>query len=551
MFRAVGAQRRIVFAIYLMEILMIAALGVGLGLVLGLGLPWIGWQFLGSAVPIPVRFSVTSSTVGVAAAYGFLVSLAFVLWPLGRVDQIRPAMLFRDAIAPERSLPRPAILVAILFVLGGLVALTVYGTGQRMIALGFLAGIGVLFGVFLALAWLIGLIAQRAPRLGSAEFVLAVRNLSGPGSLTQAIVLSLGTGLSLLVAVTLTDASLVGELTTQLPAKAPSFYFLDVNKNAAPAFKAKVQSVAPESSLRDAPMLRGRIITLRGVRVDKIEAPADSAWVLNGDRGLTFADVVPAGSKIVEGDWWGENYNGPPLVTFEGEIARGLGLKIGDEVTVNVLGRPITATIANFREVNWGSLSINFVLVYSPNTLQAAPFNYLFTLTYPEAPTLADEAKMLRVIGEAFPEVTAIRVKDAIDAAGLILERIMLAIRFVGGLTLLVGAVVLAGAITTSQRRRTQQAVLLKTLGATRWRILRAGFYEFAVLGLCVSAVGVVLGTLAAWVMARFVMDISFVFSGIAVVEALVLALSLTGVLGALSLRQVLKAPVAPHLRAV
>ncbi|MGI9407064.1 MAG: ABC transporter permease [Hyphomicrobiaceae bacterium] len=548
-FQAIGAGRRMIFLVYLAEILMIAALGIGLGLLFGLGLPYLGWQFAGASVPIPVQFTIQPKTLLIAASYGFLVSLAFVLWPLGRIDQVRPAVLFRDTVAPERNRPQPAILAVIAVVLGVLVLLTVVGNERPMIAMAFFGGIAALFAIFAGLAWLIRWAARRVPRPRSPEFALAVRNLSGPGSLTQAIVLSLGTGLSLLVAVTLTDASLVGELTTRLPDKAPSFYFLDVNKSSADAFRAEIGKAAPGASLRQAPMLRGRIVTLGGVPSDKITAPPESRWVLNGDRGLTFATTVPEGSRLVEGTWWAEDYSGEPLVSFEAAIARGLGLKIGDEVTVNVLGRPVTAKIANLREVNWGSLSINFVLVYSPNTLQAAPYNYLLTLAYDTPPSLADEARVLRAVGTAFPAVTAIRVRDAIDAVAKILERVMLAIRGLGGLTLLVGAVVLAGAITTSQRRRTGQAVLLKTLGATRRRVLASGLYEFLILGLCVSLVAVLLGALAAWAITTFAMDVTFHFAPVAVLEALILALGLTLLLGGFSLRRILAARPVPYLR--
>ncbi|MEL7543803.1 MAG: FtsX-like permease family protein, partial [Pseudomonadota bacterium] len=222
---------------------------------------------------------------------------------------------------------------------------------------------------------------------------------------------------------------------------------------------------------------------------------------------------------------------------------------VGVPGKVNVLGRPITATIANLRKVDWGTLSINFVLIYSPNTLAAAPFNYLYTLTFPGTPTLKDEVQVLSAVGTAHPDVTALRVRDAIDAAAGLLDRILTAIRGIGGLTLLIGAVVLAGAITTTQRRRIQQAVLLKTIGATPRRVLWTGMLEFALLAAAVSLVAVVLGTLAAWAVTTKVMDVGFTFSGWAVVEAIAIAVLLTLALGAVSLWRVLRAPPVPYLR--
>ena len=203
-----------------------------------------------------------------------------------------------------------------------------------------------------------------------------------------------------------------------------------------------------------------------------MKATPETQWVLTGDRGLSYSETVPEGSVVVAGQWWPPNYDGEPLVSFEAAIAKGLGLKVGDTVTVNVLGRNVTARITNLREVKWETLSLNFVMVFSPNTLIGAPHNLLATITLPKDAPLAAEARLAQQIGREFPATTAIRVKDAIDAFSVIFNRIMVAVRAAGSVTLVAGALVLAGALATAQRRRIQQAVILKTLGATRRRIL-------------------------------------------------------------------------------
>src|SRR5690606_39485376 len=119
----------------------------------------------------------------------------------------------------------------------------------------------------------------------------------------------------------------------------------------------------------------------------------EGAWVLRGDRGITYARNVPENSTLSQGEWWLDGYDGEPLVSFAAQEGRELGLKLGDTVTVNVLGRNITARIASFREVQWESLAINFVMVFSPNTFAGAPHSWLATLSDPEA-TPAEEAKV-------------------------------------------------------------------------------------------------------------------------------------------------------------
>ena len=185
------------------------------------------------------------------------------------------------------------------------------------------------------------------PRPKTPELALALGNIGGPGSLTRAVVLSLGAGLSLLVAVALANTAIVAEFVERLPANAPSYYVLDITKSEWPAFTQAVHKQQPLAKIADAPMLRGRLVALGGIPVEQMKAPPEAQWVLNGDRGLTFADEVPQGSKVVAGTWWGKDYAGEPLVSFEVELARKLGLKIGDSVTVNVLGRNITARVSN------------------------------------------------------------------------------------------------------------------------------------------------------------------------------------------------------------
>ena len=363
------------------------------------------------------------------------------------------------------------------------------------------------------------------------------------------MVLSLGAGLSLLVTVALVDRSIVAELTERLPEESPSYFVLDVKRSESEAFHALIDREAPAASIREAPMLRGRLVKLGDRLAETVKAPPEVQWVLNGDRGLTYSQGVPDGSTVVAGQWWPADYAGEPLVSFEADIAKGLGLKIGDMVTVNVLGRNVSARIANLREVKWESLALNFVLVFSPNTLTGAPHNLLVTVTLPKDVPLAAEARLAQQIGRAFPASTAIRVKDAIDAFNVVFNRVMIAVRSAGSVTLLAGALVLAGALATAQRRRIQQAVILKTLGATSRRILLSHLAEYLVLALLTAFISLLIGSLAAWITVSRVMDIEFTFSIRAAAEATLAAIALVAIFGGFGTWRVLRARPVPYLR--
>src|SRR5262249_53002141 len=229
--------------------------------------------------------------------------------------------------------------------------------------------------------------------------------------------------------------------------KAPSFYFIDIRSADADLFDDFIRRNAPGATLERVPMLRGRIMSANGIKADDIKAQPNAAWVLQSDRGITFATEVPRGSTVVKGDWWPADYHGPPLVSFENKIADGLGLKIGDPIVVNVLGRNITAQIANLRAVHWENLGINFVLVFSPNAFAGAPHTDIATLAYPGGGTVQQEPALLKSVSDAFPSITAVRVKDAIEAVGEIVGNLVIAVRGASLVALVAAMLVLGGAL--------------------------------------------------------------------------------------------------------
>lgn len=219
---------------------------------------------------------------------------------------------------------------------------------------------------------------------------------------------------------------------------------------------------------------------------------------------------MPQGSRVVEGEWWRPDYDGPPLVSFEKKIAEGLGLKVGDEIVVNALGRDVTARIANLRELDWQSLGINFVLVYSPGAFRGAPVMHLATLAYPAGGTVAEEAAMLKGVSEEFPSVTTVRVKDALEAVGTLVANLALGVRGASSITLIAAALVLGGALAAGHRHRVYNSVILKTLGASRRQLIAAYALEYALLGLATALFGVAVGSLAAWRVVVDVMNLSY-----------------------------------------
>lgn len=547
--RAIGATGRQIFMAFLTQIMAMAAIGIALGLAAGVAIPVILQTQYAHLLPLPVSMTVTPWSLAAAAGYGLLVALLFSIWPLGRAEQISPAVLFRDEVGNTTGWPSPYIIVATAVLALILGAIAVVSADAPLLAAYFCGALAVVLLVFYALGLAVSLLARKFPRPRVPELALAIGNLGAPGGLTRSIILSLGAGLSLLVAVALTDASLIAELNGKLPENAPDYFVLDIPKAETDKFRGDVLAHVPDAVVQEAPMLRGRLISLGGRSVEDIKAPPDAEWVLQGDRGITYAAEVPEGSRVTAGEWWPADYAGEPLVSFEADLAQLLGLSVGDTVTVNVLGRNITARIANLRELDWDSLSINFVMVFSPNTLAGAPNNMLATIALPDSIDIQQEAVLAKALSQTFPTATVIRVRDAISAFNDIFAKIITAVRIASGVTLLSGALVLAGSLATAQRRRILEAVILKALGATRRRILVSHAIEYLLLGLLTAAFAVALGALGSALALGFIMEVPFIFSARAVFEAVGIALALILLFGGLGTWQVLRARPVPYLR--
>jgi len=549
-FKCLGATSRLVLDVYMIQALMLAVIGIAIGLVLGAFAPVVIATLYEDALPITLAVEPHPVPLIVAALAGLLTMVLFVLWPLGRASRISPAVLMRAHLTEERE--RSALLFAIGSAVAGLslFVLAVAASEERLVTAAISLGILVAFGLLLGFGLLVQRLAVRYRRTKPPAWGLALASIGAPGSLAKSIAVSLGLGLGLLIAVALIHRSLLTEIESHVEIDAPAYYFLDVEPGDLAAFQDTAKTIEPKAKMDNAPMLRGRIVKLNGTSVDEAEVSPDTRWVLAGDRGLTYTDSVPGASTIEEGEWWPKGYDGPPLVSFDGELAKGLGLKLGDNVTVNILGRNVEAKIASMRKIDWESLAINFVMVFSPNTLQGAPHRLVTTLELPKGTTPEIEAKIIQNLAETFPLVTAIKIGDIVDAARTMLGKLMAAIQATAGFTLLIGAAVLAGAVSAGQQRRKYLAVLYKTLGATRGRILTAELLEFGVLGLATSLLAIVIATITAWALCTFAFDIEFVFDVGAALRTIGLALALVLLVGAVTTWRVLSVKAAPYLRA-
>jgi len=547
-FKCLGASGSFVFAVYLIQILIITSIGIALGLVLGAAMPVFAQTALSGILPVSTETVIYPGALMLAAVFGLLTALAFAVLPLGRAREVPATALFREQGFDAGSLPRKrylataAVLVALF---AGLAVLTSY---DRFIASIFLGSIAFAFVVLRLVSILIEMLARRAPKVNSTALRLAIGNIHRPGALTPSVVLSLGLGLALLVTLALIDGNLRREISGSLPERAPNFFFIDVQGAEVDAFVDLLRTEAPNGHIQRVPMLRGRILEFNGVDVQTMNVPPDARWVLRGDRGVTYSDDLPENAVLTEGDWWPAEYSGEPLVSFSAEEAGELGLVVGDTVTVNVLGRNVTARIANLRDVEWESLSINFVMVFSPNTFAGAPHAWLATLSDPDA-SAEEEGNVLRSVTNTFPTVTSVRVKDALDVVNRIVGQLATAIRAAAAIALIASVLVLSGALAAGNRARAHDAVVLKTLGATRRTLIRAFSYEYMILGFATAIFALIAGGIAAWFVVSRIMTLPSHFLPDVAMMTVIGALVLTVGIGLAGTWRVLGQKAAPILR--
>ncbi len=521
--KALGAEGRVIFATYLIQVAMLTAVGVILGLLLGASLPMLAAPLIADQLPIPLTIGLDGRALAEAALYGTLTALLFALWPLARTRAVRAAALFRDLGAERRRWPGWPLALTLIGLAGALCLSAVGLADSRRLALGTLGGIlGALLLLTLA-ALVLRRFARRMGRnaRGRPALRLALAAIGGPREEATAVVLSLGLGLSVLAAVGQIDWNLRGAIARDLPDVAPSYFFVDIQPDQIDGFRARLASDPGVSKEEDAPMLRGVLTRINGQDAEKV---AGKHWVLQGDRGLTYSSEPPPNTRITAGTFWPKDYAGPPQVSFAAEEATEMGLKLGDRITVNVLGRDVEAEITSFREVDFSTAGIGFVMVMNPAALSGAPHSFIATVYADQAA----EATILRDLASAYPNITAIRVRDVIDRVGEALAAIAKATSVAAGVTLLTGLVVLIGAAASGERARIYEAAVMKTLGATRGTMLTSFALRSALMGAAAGAVAVLFGGLAGWAVMYFVMESDFRFEPISAILIVVGGASVT-----------------------
>jgi len=507
--KCIGAPGYLVFRIYMLQVMVLSLLGVLIGEAIGIGAPWLLIEAVKDQLPVKPVYGFYWQPAALAAVFGLLAAATFALWPVAKARDVKAGELFRSRISPPEGRPQRGYVAATVIGILALAVLTIFTANDRYFAYWFVGGALVTVGLLRGGAQVVMKLARRIRPAIAVLLRLAQANLYRRGAATPGIVTSLGLGLTVLVAITLIEGNMSRQIEERLPDRAPAFFFIDIQPDQTQAFDQAVTGVEGTSGYRRVPSLRGRIVKIDGVPVEEATVAPESGWAIRGDRALTYAvHEEEVASKVTAGTWWPADYAGPPAISLDAGLARGFGIGLGDTLSLNVLGREITAEVMSLREIDWRSLRFDFAIVFAPGLLETAPHSHIAAI---EAPVGLEDA-VEKAATDPFPNISAIRVRDALDAAARILAGISAAVTGTAALTLVAGAIVLAGVIASEHQRRVYDAVVFKVLGATRPRIVGLYLIEYGMLGLFTGAISAGIGTLTAWAVIRFLMRADWIF---------------------------------------
>ncbi len=498
--KVLGASSADIARIYLLQIGVAAGVGSLAGLVIGTAITPLLVSALGDLLPVTGEFVLDPAALAKAAVYGLMVALAFTAPPLLRAKQFPAMALMRARVAPL-VLARKALLLPVGLSIAAIIGLALATASQIQLTAGFLAGAAALLGLLSLLGWAIRQIAARLPRPAAPLLRIALSNLHRPGAQTGALVTALGFGLSAFVLLAAIETNLDANIARRVPDRAPDYFVMDVPRDQLARFESTVRQSAPGAKIRAIPAMRGAILAYgpadRMTRVADLPSIPENAWALRGERGLTYADAVPEGNSLTEGTWWPRDYNGPPLVSVDEKLGEALGLKLGDAITISLLGVERTAKIASFRRIDWDSMGFNYVLVFSASAIADAPHKLAATIMLP--PRMKEQGTLLRQLVRNFPSSSVIETGGLLKDARALLTQMGTAILSAASVAVLAGIAVLLGAIAAARASRTYDNVVLRVLGASRGQLLWLQMAEYGLLALLLAGVALGIGTGVAW----------------------------------------------------
>ena len=543
--KCIGAKQKTIFWIYFVQMILISIPGIFCGVILGAVIPQFISPLLTSRLALSNQIGFYPDILLAAAAFGFLIVAMFVIWPVAKACRVSASDLFRSRISAVMGRPSWPYLAATFLTTLALAVLVFVNIDHPRMSQYFVTFSLVSLVAFLMLSYGVQVVAKKIRVRRYPSLRMAISYLYRPGNTTTSVLMSMGFGMAMMVMIAMVEANFSMLLKDDAVDNAPSFFFLDIQQRQKDDFVRVVENAQTARNLQVTPILRGRITQAKGMTAEKAFVDERHGWVMRGDRRFTYMAEQPDDGLITEGEWWPENYDGDPLISISRDVAEAFAMAVGDALTVTILGRDVTATVANIRDINWTNFTMNFAVTFSPNVLERFPASYIGTVMVDDDYEMA----LQNALAKELPNVTSVRVGEVMNVAQTLIGFVGQAVRLGSIVTIFIGLLVLQGSVLSGQQQRLYDSVVLKILGITRKRLGHVFLMEYGVLSFIVMLVAGVLGCILSFGIFEIIMDMTWKFSWSALWEISVICVGLTLLIGYLNIRRVLAHKPAAFLR--
>lgn len=548
--RSIGASRARIFFHFFAQVAILALIGVGIGVLVGLVTGLLALPLVGQAIGVALPPSIYPGPLAVAAAVGLVTAFAFSYLPLQQALNIEPVILFRSRglASPHFAWGRlifspqvvPVIVAGAIFV-----GLAVVMTGDVVLVAAFTLMSVIAVTIFRVAAGMLIVGLRKLPESTVPVIRRALREISGTASNAPAVVVAIGMALSMLIVVLALETNLSNEYLGASAFDVPTYVASDLFDDEAAKLKALQADDSDIADMTATPMLRGAVTAVNGTPIAALKPHGSEAlFLLSGDVPLTYRTELPKASRLVDGAWWPADYSGAPLVSLHQSLKAGLGVKLGDQITFEIYGDSITATVASFRDYAWQG-GIDFLVAFSPGVLEAYPATLLSAVK--AAP--GREELVARKLAATVPDVHFIAIGETLEQVTKALGQLSLAAAAVGGLAVANGLLVLIGSLATGRQQRRADALITKVLGASQLELIGIFALQYLVLAVFAAVLATVIGLLLAWGLTLALLDVEFTVNIGVLGAVLAGAVAIVSVFGVTTILSVFRTAPARLLR--
>ena len=534
-----GASSKTLFKVYLLQSMLMGLAGSVLGVSLGFALTFLLPPKMEGLINLklePVFYWVPALQ---SLLLGCATTLLFCLWPLIRAVKTRPLRLFRRNFEDEEEPgPRWQGWLASLTLGLGLAAMICWQAESIKRGLIFLSALAISAGVLALASVLLLRLLKTLPQSGSMTRRYSMSNLRRPNNQATAIITCLGMGIMLILTVRLVQMDMLEMLNKNTEMSPPNYFFIDIQHDQKQTFINTLDRVTPEAERTLTPLVRSRLHSIDDKLIANWEYKDKKReeWFINREFVLTYmAGPPPKDNEVIEGKWWGDGKNAE--VSLEEDAAKRLHAKIGSQLTIDIQGILISATVTSIRKVNWRNMRTNFYMIYSPAALADAPLTYVATVNVPDH----KELELQHAVVEALPNITALSTRDIVNTLEATIARLTTLVDFMSGFAIAAGLFILSGSIASTKFRRLRESAILKILGARRKVVTSILGIEYATLGVIAALVGVGLAQGLSWAVMKYMIKSDWHVQPATMVWAFWFAVLITVATGILSSLDVIR----------